>query len=677
MNKYIILAQSTHTSNALEAFLTMFIKELRNLDQKDFDNEVGKIIWFDSSVDLETYYHITHEILKKTDYEKNSITISNVVVIVDTVNLSYLNPLVTTGWDSVISMLILTFPEVHWIFGVFQGADFFDKSTKNIIREHGLSSILETISDPLFDGTGLREWVRTKIRAEGSESLEKANYLPIRKNIAIAIDDERSYAYFHCYTAYRYGFRTFPIIKESSLNRLLGEDGSLCENDQLRLSIEDLFLNFPDRSTKHRDTQWSDLIQRSEKLPGLNQFSVLRIFVTSGQKSGSYDEKKYKNNEFLKKLKNEGRLGKTIIKPSSGIFDLWKMSGLYKNLHDGGRNGQAALFIWPPRNNESTQDEFTHDHSAPGRLLEIATTLITRGEKLLSNVITVEDAVHGAVLAVDAMELLGEKAQTTFLHALALKHEFETKAECHFYGVQNHFDVKSRIKDIKLEVNELSRYFDHSKQKEAKWNAEVSILNRLITNYQESHQFDEQHALQIRSRKIHRRLWFKKKFGYWGDQLRFINPIYWVASYIHGLLKSIPVFLLALIFWIFGLSVLFTVTSPDSNVNSSDGYYRGLEDAFTSFFSIGNPIRHEDPSPNLPLSDTSVIPSPKMNMMKHLAQLDNRLSRLEENTRTIHLKIHQVKYPPRYVAIICLAILAGFIHLGVFISHLYSTVSRK
>jgi hypothetical protein len=310
-------------------------------------------------------------------------------------------------------------------------------------------------------------------------------------------------------------------------------------------------------------------------------------------------------------------------------------------------------------------------------LLEIAEKLEDRAERLKPTAQSVIRAVQGGVLAIDAMELLGEKAQTTFLEALALKHDFEALAECQFYGVQSHFDVESRMKEIRREVRELGRYFIPKKRKDAEWNAEAKILNCLIRTYRECNQFDEELAIQIRNRRIHRRLWFKKRMWILGDELRWLNPFYWLACYIHGLLKSIPVFVMALVLWVVGLSILYTATSPDSSLNMSEGFYRGVEDAVSSFFSIGSPIRHENGKRPSPVTQPSTIGIQQGGIEAHLGQIDNRLARLEASTSAIHTKVHEVKYTAGYVAVICLAIAAGFLHLGIFVSTLYSTVSRR
>lgn len=645
---------------ALETLARLTKGKNRSADEPAAIRVPERIIWEDPNVDLEAYRVLASEIEAKVSDSDGLIPPGEIVVLVDHVNLLRLNPIAPDCWDSVIAMLILTFPEIFWVFGLVLGVD--DAEAQAVAKAHGLTSLFATVADPLFDGTGLREWVRSRARGMGTAAGE-AWYLPKRTAMAVAIDDERSYAYIHSYAAYRFGFRAYPITGEVLMDQLLGEKGRLRGCDQLCLSIEDMFLSFPDRTTKFRDTHWSDLPQRSEKLPALDQPSVLRTFVTSGQKNGMDHDKSGRNRAFRRSLRQEDRLGTTVYKPMAGIFDLWRAAGLRQRLRDGRQRGHAPDFVWPPRYSSSPETDSGRDHSAPGRILEIASRLETRAEKLLQKVNCAVQAVQGAVLATETMELLGEKAQTTFLEALSLKHQFEAISECQFYGVQSHFDVESRMVDIQHEVHELGHYFNQSKRKEAEWNAEAAILDCLIRTYRDYNQFDEELAIGRRSRVIHRRLWFKRRMGVAGDGLRWMNPLYWAACYIHGLLTSIPLFLMVITLWVAGLSILFVLTNrQDESVTMR----HGLEDAVTSFFSVGPPTHHDDES-----STGSVLRNTQT------VTRDEQLARLEENVAVIYQKLNGPKYSSGYVGIICLAIVAGFVHVGVFISHMYSIASRK
>jgi len=658
MTKHIILAQSRMTAAALGTFICLLKGRYRGGDELTARQIPDQIIWDDPIAELETYRVLVDEIEKKASGADGLIPVGEIVILVDHINLSRLIPTASNGWDSVVAMLILTFPEIHWVFGVVQGPE--DLEAQALERDHGLLSMFAASADPLFDGTGLRSWVRSQVR---KTSPEEAGYLPIRSKIAVAIDDECSYAYIHSYAAYKFGFRAYVVTEESLMEQLLGKDGCLRDSNHFQLSIEDFFLSFPDRSSKHKDTHWSDLTQRSQKLPSLDKLEVLRIFVTSGQNIGIDKKRSEQNDKFRKNLKNTNRLGTVIYKPLGGIYALWKKSRLLKILRGGRLHGQAEGFIWPPNYSDTTKTDLSNNHSAPGRLLEIASKLVKRAEKILQNVHCTIPAVQGAVLAVEVLELLGQKAPTTFLEALSLKHEFEARAECQFYGVQRHPDMKLRMNTIRDEVHNLSYFFKNSKCKETEWNAEVAILNCLLRVYQDYNHLEEELAIQVRNRTLHRRLWSKKTMWIFGNELRWLNPIYWVAGYFHILLRSMSCFLLIILLWIGGLSFLFTYTSP---AKQSANWHNGIEDAVSSFFSVGSPTHHEDKS----LTDLR-------SRNTQMTNLDERLARLETDVASIHDKVHEERNPPGYVAIICLAILAGFIHVGVFISHLYLIVSRK
>lgn len=128
-------------------------------------------------------------------------------------------------------------------------------------------------------------------------------------------------------------------------------------------------------------------------------------------------------NERLETGRPVTKTCQVVYKPASGLHTLWDKLGLpraYRKTPSTGRNspdyrhahGLAKGYIWPPPKPDKggNATEETHDgHSAPGRLLRITEHLIQRATKLLEDVATVPDAVRGAVLATQALELLGGK----------------------------------------------------------------------------------------------------------------------------------------------------------------------------------------------------------------------------------------------------------------------------
>lgn len=182
--------------------------------------------------------------------------------------------------QSVQGLLILAFPEVLWI-PEFAGQDVFAPS----VSEGGL-----TVSDaialvrggftPLFDGTGLRS---TLIQERGTTAAE-SRY--IRKDVALAIDEEQHFAFINAYTAYRFGYRACPIGRNSVARSILSGGrarlpsiaGCAPKNDFTLVVFEDGFIEFPD--VEHKGNSEHDLGERRDGRWPLLTESNLRVLTT-------------------------------------------------------------------------------------------------------------------------------------------------------------------------------------------------------------------------------------------------------------------------------------------------------------------------------------------------------------------------------------------------------------
>lgn len=534
-------------------------------------------------------------------------------------SLNFIKP--EGGWGAVLGMLVLSFPELHW---VFSGGQFMDEpdappSDELVLgnvhyadRPEKLREILEVIihagSPTLCDGTGLRDSIR-RVMDEGHDTLG----LPRRLEFAVSVDEERSYAWLHAYTAYRFGYRAQAVTTYAGLEWALSP-----QNPQPAVVFEDYFLQFSDT---HPDG-FSHLRERDKSFGsggsdlGRLGSSANRILVTSGHHRGQDEEARIDNPVYLRELRGLGKWNRELYKPLGGIFNLWRDSGLLSRLRDGGRPGLAPGFFWP-----KPREENYNYHSTPGRLLVVAERLIARAERLVIEVRSVPHAVRGALLATDAIELLGGKTPTTSLEALALKHHFEALAECQFVGTQQHMDVKARMKDIQREMRALGGWFGSKRKQQAVagWNAELSILNKLIDVYRTHNQFDEEQMLQVRARALHRRLQFV-------SYPALLRPLELLPWYVEKLVSSFPLFLAAIALWVLILGGLYTWAS---GVSPS----QGLADAFVSFIGIGPP-----------------------------------------GDETLWKPAHGWSLSFWLVAF---SLVLGFVHLGIFISHLYSMISRK
>ncbi len=144
--------------------------------------------------------------------------------------------------QSVQGLLILAFPEVLWV-PVFKNGE---ESARQWLR-----TALEMVAggfNPLFDGTGVRGAL---IRKRNPNSSYRYN----RKDMAVTIDEERHYAELTAYTAYRFGYRTYPVATARSARQILGVKtkaqlpsiaGADVSSDSSVIVFEDGDIQFPD-----------------------------------------------------------------------------------------------------------------------------------------------------------------------------------------------------------------------------------------------------------------------------------------------------------------------------------------------------------------------------------------------------------------------------------------------
>ncbi|MCI0539316.1 MAG: hypothetical protein L0Z50_29260 [Verrucomicrobiales bacterium] len=537
-----------------------------------------------------------------------------------------LNPLVA-GNDShgALGMLVLAFPEVHFVFASSVDQKAAEKPAI-LMQWHSLDAASSPATvvnlkregmTPLFDCTGLRNLIRHSIRShENTKTF--AGYLPQREDTATAIDDEEQYAFFNAYVAFRFGFRAHAVVSLGMMKRLCGSIASPSV-----LAFEDIYLNFTDRL--NASEHYSKLDDRDQQFPPLAK-SVLRVIVTGSDK-GARSRSILEHNEQY--LQASGQRHQFLFKPFAGIFNLAKTEQVELLIRERRRDLGIRAYLWPPEFNDT---DTKYNHSAPGRLLAIAEHLLARCREHVTNVETVADAVHGAVLAQEALELLGNRTPTTSLEALALQHQFEAIAECKFYGVQSEFNVESRLQDIQTNIIDIAPFGEQAEsQKEtfSTWNSEAVIVGKLIKIFQDENQFDEEQECSVRSRYLHRKMWFKNHPGLlWAE---------FMPRYVHWLLKSTTNFIKAIVYWLLGLAAVYTIAGngaekgiPIKCAVIAQKALDGLYYAITSFF----PMQPPDPTKHDP-----------------------------------------AKLFPMWL--VCFAITGGFLHLGVFISHLYTKVTRK
>lgn len=604
MARYLTLAQDDCTATALGAWLEL-------LGEKVAGEQ--RIVWKDNAAGGEGATLAYESLVKKVEAAAKmgdgSIALNDVVALVDSIKPGEMSAASEgAGWSHLIAMLILTFPEIKWVFGVVVG-DVVDAEQHAVFpaEQHSLASLLtHARRDPLLDPTGLRDWVR---RITNGGLKKDQITLPTRLHKAAAIDEEKSFAYFHAYTAYRFGFRCDAVTSWALMKELF--DGDHTPHGYYVL-LEDMSLKFPD---KPRDVELADFEKRAGHCSKLAysptssaESSRHRILITTGQ-TGVGDDYLEDSKRYLAKKTNGEHPG--LRKPVGGMLDLWREAGLTEDLDGKGQAGNAPGFEALPKT-EGTREK--RGHGSPGKLMLIAEILLRRAEVFRSSACTVKDFIKGATLATEAVELLGGRTPTLTLTALALKHEYEARAECAFVGAGYHFDVNAREEEIDRDVEIIANWFEESARRRAQCDALVVILNRIAAVFRQAGQFEEEQDALVALRRAHRALMLHQA----------PHPGSWLVNaslmYAEWLLASFERFVSAIAGWLLGITAVWWMSYDNT------GWRMAVFKTFGQFFG-GNPA---DASIEWPL-----------------------------------------------LAFSCFVVVLGVFHIGVFISYLYSVISRR
>lgn len=564
-----------------------------------------------------------------------------------------LSPFATTGlWPALAGMLVLCFPEVHWLFldpaGLPIPADLRSRMNRlplGYIPRPGPPPFATAINDALeahaagllvlFDPSGLRDAVRRRLNA-GRGGDQRAFSLPRRRRCAAAIDEETVYANFLAYTAYRFGYRCHVVGTYRMMDRVFGKDGSGTDVD---LTLEDIYLNFSDRPPS---LPLSNLAYRDRTLFPLVADAPLRVFVTSGHQQGADRKIEAENRSHLEALRlswepiprrgrarppraadagravrrRTGTRSATLIKPVSGIFDLWSKSGLRGWLSKSGLRGwlcprgRAPGFRWPPRSRGPWRAGGAH--STPGRLLEVVERLVRRAQRGPGEGPSVPAMIYGALLALEAHEITANRTPTIALEALTLKHQYEVRAECLFLGVKYNLDVTKRLKEIREEVCTIGTWFEPWTRRDSKAEARGNIVNRLVAEYAANNQFEEEQAARHEARLIR----FRK------------NPL--MRCYVLPLLGTPLLLFLAVPAWIVAFGLLYWHLDGQGPF-----LFRWVAFSALNFVGLGIPGLGDVFAPSAPKLTDGIL------------------------------------------AAVVSEVFLAFFHLGVLITSLYSIISRK
>jgi len=492
-------------------------------------------------------------------------------------------------------MLILAFPEVHWVF-----CTPYSAPNKSYEQAHLLtgSNTLDQCLDlqeagctPLFDPTGKRRIIRQEMRKIDRGAA--AGQVPRRPKVAAAIDDEAAYSHFYAYTAYRFGYRGWTVTSWAMMEQLFGDIEDLEDSEEdvstgIELLLEDLYCKFPDRPT---DYHISDLWKREDEIKGIGSGKIKKRFiVTVGhQQHGQARQRRKRNKRYLREWVEqtnsgeEGRTAEIIPKPLGGIFELWKKTGMWEwGLWDStGRPKTSKTFQWPPTRKQNSGQEDSGDHSAPGRLLAIAERLIGRSKSVLREAQSVSEAIYAATLALEAKELLANRTPTTALEALGLQHRAEVMAESMFHGIEFHLDVESRFRDIEREVEAIGRWFSGDRRKRVMLNARLAIIEDLARQFSKLDQFEEEQRCRSEARRLY--------FDFWAYQNPWRRPFRPLLRYLSFSLKSLPAFIGLVIFWIVLFGVGYHFLDPVVHETDARGFWEAFSSSTVYYFTLSMP----------------------------------------------------------------------------------------
>ena len=209
--------------------------------------------------------------------------------------------------------------------------------------------------------------------------------------------------------------------------------------------------------------------------------------------------------------KNKDTYWAVVHKPLAGIFGLRNACCLpngrgFQGLYDTARVKEECRRAQQGDYAEQNNDDISH--AAPGMAMEIAVRLLRRAEWLEAEgkIIDAEGAIHGAVLATVAGELLDAKTPAVSIEALTWKQYFEIRAECEFVGVQAHTDIVDRFIDIHNAMRRICKSPDGLVREDVYTSGMAELMDKLSSLLSDKGKPEEALFFAKKARLFHRRL---------------------------------------------------------------------------------------------------------------------------------------------------------------------------
>jgi hypothetical protein len=472
--------------------------------------------------------------------------------------------------ETVASWLVFTYPEVKWLWWVpgfrsqAKDADGLDQPTRpddQELREwHGcpvgaFTSTKEVDEErdgmgcyavarhfpALFDPSGLRASIRSLMGGTAEHSASGSQQI-CRTKIVLAVDDEREYSQLEGYAAYRSRYRAWVASSWAGFDHLWRWRGAAVP--EVHASFEDIYLAFVDqRGTLPQKHGIDPARRRLSYLPyryaaddsgAQNLFfgSRRRVLVTVGHKHGDGGREIWSENLIY--LRHNCESFRLVTKPLGSVHQLLRQAGFPK----------------PPRMKHGPAHSEAR-HSAPGRVMAACDRLLGRSRRILGDAHTPDDALHAAVLALEAKELLSGRTPTTALEAIALQHEAEVTAESLFLGVEYSKSLRERFQELRREVQAVSYWFGSDRRERSALNARLTISERLAQRFRNLNQIEEELECLAEARRL--------RFAFWVREKPWRRPLAPFLTYLAFSLNSLPRFAIAMTGWAIFFAVSYCV----------------------------------------------------------------------------------------------------------------------
>lgn len=365
-----------------------------------------------------------------------------------------------------------------------------------------------------FDPTGLRTLVKNRFLGTvfGNDQTWKADtqrkvLLDRLNNVCVAIDEEREFALLNAYTAWKFGRRAWVVTSFGEF-----DDSPLWVYNEGDFSnvvvLRDIDVRFPDILDASKLGLWgisprelmkdnySCLWSKKETrvcatsidAPGNKIGKDWRVRAVSSENGIISDPKVWENDKFGQRRKGSKIEYFGLNKPIGTIYDLKPC--LFEKQGDK-ESIAARIEVVGSEGNEG-------GHGAPYTNLAMAEALLISSGRCKDHS---SSHLIGALLAMEAYELLLGMSKTTALEALLSLHRHEAAAEVNFPGVSHSLEIKDRIEDVEQTLKKL--YEDNKTNARDKEPVKRMFLSQfwaeLRIQYKDGEQFDAAEEANVQS----------------------------------------------------------------------------------------------------------------------------------------------------------------------------------